>query len=110
MTLKSLLLPALLAAGLASAPALAEEAETRTVQIDRSALTTDAGAAQAYVLIHAAAQQACRAENRGGVAFDNRVRLCVADTVARTVEALDAPRLSALNNRRERTIRLASAL
>ena len=110
MTMKSLLLPALLAAGLASAPALADGAETRTIVIDRAALTTDAGAARVHDQIRIAALQACRAENRGGAAFDRGVRLCVADTVNRAVEALDAPRLSALNERSERTTRLASAL
>ncbi|MEQ8435122.1 MAG: UrcA family protein [Oceanicaulis sp.] len=109
MNLKSLLLPALIAAGLAGAPALAQEAETRTVEIDRAALTTDTGAALAYNQIRLAALQACRAENRGGAAFDYGVRLCVKDTLARTVDALDAPRLSALNDRREAEIRVASA-
>ncbi len=109
MSLKSLLLPALLAAGLAGAPALADGTQVRTVEIDRAALTTEAGAARAYDQIRLAALQACRSENRGGAAFNRGVRLCVEDTMARTVAALDAPRLSALNERRGRPIQLASA-
>lgn len=109
MTLKSLLLPAFAAVALSGAPALADEAETRTVAIDRAALTTEAGAARAYAAIETAARAACRAENRGGAAFDRSVRLCTADTVSRAVEALDAPALTALHERARSPITLASA-
>jgi UrcA family protein len=109
MTLKSLLLPALIASALFGAPALADEAATRTVAIDRAALTTEAGAAHAYASIQTAARSACRAENRGGAGFERGVRICTADTVERTVEALNAPRLTALHERTESAIALASA-
>jgi UrcA family protein len=109
MNLKSLLLPVLIAGALSGAPALAADAQSRSVQIDRAALTTEAGAARAYADIEAAARAACRAENRGGVAFERAVRLCTADTVAKTVEALNTPRLTFLHERRDSPITLASA-
>lgn len=109
MTLKSLLLPAFAASALFGAPALADDAESRTVAIDRAALATESGAARAYAAIQSAARAACRAENRGGAAFERGVRICTADTVERTVEALNAPRLTALHERGEAAITLASA-
>ena len=110
MTLKSLLLPAFCAA-LLSAPAFAGPAAapaSRMVEIDRAALLTEAGARETYADITAAAHAACRAENRGGAAYERRLRLCVDDTLARTVEALDAPSISALHQRREAVRQLAS--
>lgn len=111
MTLKSLLLPAFAAAALSNAlsgaPAMADQAQSRTVTIDRATLSTQAGAAHAYAAIETAARAACRAENRGGAAFDRSVRLCTADTVARAVTALDAPRLTALHQNQERAVTLA---
>ena len=109
MTLKSLLLPALAVSALFGAPALADEAQTRKFAIDRAALATDDGAARAYAAIETAARAACRAENRGGAAFERGVRICTADTVERTINALNAPRLTALHERREPAITLASA-
>lgn len=105
---KVLLLPAL-ALALASAPALAEDTTTRTVQIDRAQLTTEAGANAAYQAITRTALEACRDENRGGAAFERSVRICTNEAVTRTVASLDAPLLTAHHNREPVRIRLASA-
>jgi UrcA family protein len=108
---KFLLLPALSAALLAAAPALAnDEAASRTVSIAPAELTTKAGAAAVHARISQAALAACRAENRGGAAFERSVRICAADTVARTVAAIDAPLLTAEHAEQPERIRLASLL
>ncbi|MGJ3230238.1 MAG: UrcA family protein [Oceanicaulis sp.] len=110
MTLKSLLLPAFFAAMITVSPvqAQADAPASRTVQIDRDALSTQAGAEAALAAIHAAARTACRAENRGGAAYELGLRLCIEDSVARTVHLLDAPRLTALLEGVETRARLAS--
>lgn len=109
MYLKSLILPALTAATMFGAPALADDAQVRAVEIDRSALSTEDGARRTYDAIEAAARAACRAENRGGAAFARSMRICTEDTVKRTVEAINAPALSALLDRRSDPIALASS-
>lgn len=108
MSYKSLLLPALAVLSLTTAPSFAEDAESRTLVIDRAELLTEAGATRTYGQIRTVALEACRAENRGGVDFARTVQICVADTVERTVESLNAPLLTALHNRKPREIRLAS--
>lgn len=109
MKTQLLLLPALAAGVLAAAPALADDdAASRKISVDRTELNTQAGAEAVHARITAAAQSACRAENRGGAAFEMSVRLCVEDTVARTVAALDAPFLTAHHTGEMARIQLAS--
>lgn len=108
---KFLLLPALAAACLTATPAVAQgEAASRAVSLAPAELTTQAGAAAVHARISQAALAVCRAENRGGAAYERRVRICAEDTVARTVAALDAPLLSAHHAGRADRIRLASLL
>ena len=110
MKTEVLLLPALAAALLAAAPAAAgDQAATRQVSVDPVELTTQDGARDMLARINAAAQSACREENRGGAAYELSVRLCVEDTLARTVSALDAPPLTAHHNGDSARIQLASA-
>ena len=109
MKTQLLLLPALAASLFAAAPALADEnAATRQVGIDRAELMTQAGAQAVHARITSAAQAVCRAENRGGAAFEMSMRVCVEDTVARTVAAVDAPVLTAHHLGESARIRLAS--
>lgn len=110
MKIQVLLLPALSAALLAAAPALADdEAASREISIAPAELITEAGAAAVHARIQTAALAACRAENRGGAAFERSVRICVEDTVSRTIAQLDAPRLTARHQSAMDRLRLASA-
>ncbi len=110
MKTEVLLLPALAASLLVAAPALADDAAaSRQISIDPAELTTEAGARAVLARINTAALSACRAENRGGAAYEMSVRLCVEDTVARTVAALDAPMLTARHDGEMARIQLASA-
>lgn len=108
MSYKSFLLPALAAVALTAAPSFAEDAESRTLEINRAELLTEAGAARTYAQIRTVATEACRAENRGGVDFARTVQICVTDTVERTVKSLDAPLLTARHDGHQREIQLAS--
>ncbi len=106
---KVLLLPALAAALLTAAPALADDtAASRDVSIAPAELTTEAGVAAVHARISTAALAACREENRAGAAFERGVRICVEDTVKRAVTQLDAPLLTAHHRGAMERIRLAS--
>ncbi len=106
---KFLLLPAL-AAVIFAAPALANDAPaSRDVAIYAAELRTEAGAARIHARITSAAQAACRAENRGGAAFERGVRICTKDAVARAVAQLDAPLLTAHHAGETGPLQLASA-
>ena len=110
MKVQVLLLPALAASLLAAAPAFAtDEAASRQIPIDPTELTTQTGVEAVLDRINMAALSACREENRGGAAFELSVRLCVEDTVARTVAILDAPMLTARHHGERARIQLASA-
>ena len=109
MKTQVLLLPALAASLMAAEPAFADdEAASRQISIEPMELTTPAGASAVLARINIAAQSACRAENRGGAAYERSVRLCAEDTVARTVAALDAPLLTTRHDRETARIQLAS--
>lgn len=106
---KVLLLPALALVASLTGPASADDAPAqREIAISPAELTTPAGAEAVHGRIHAAAQSACRAENRGGAASERSIRICTQDTVDRTVAALDAPLLTAHNSQEAVRIRLAS--
>lgn len=75
----------------------AETPAAQDVTIDRAALATPAGAAEAYDRLHDAARTVCLADNAPGVMAEYRVRVCTADTMDRAVADLDAPQLVQLH-------------
>lgn len=99
-----------LALTLGAGPALAQpgDAQSRQVSLTRIDLSTAHGAEAAYRLISDAARDACRSENRFGAGYERGLRTCIADTVERAVDQLDAPRLTALHEARNEPTRLAS--
>jgi UrcA family protein len=83
------LLPALFlgASSLAGGPASAE------LSFATADLTTPAGAQSVYDRIADTAQRVCAEENRHSVMSATATRLCVNDTIKRTLDAVAAPQL-----------------
>ena len=75
----------------------ADTPAAQDVTIDRAALATPAGAAEAYGRLHEAARTVCLADNAPGVMAEYRVRVCTADTMDRAIADLDAPQLIQLH-------------
>ncbi|MEO1040321.1 MAG: UrcA family protein [Pseudomonadota bacterium] len=107
MTAPRTFILAAFAALAAPAMSLAEEPAALQITIDRAALTTPAGAEAAYQQIAGAALTVCRAENRHGAGFERALRICITDTIERSVSALDAPLVDAQHAARPATITLA---
>jgi UrcA family protein len=87
------LLPALFlgATSFAGGPASAELSFTQTE------LSTQSGSAAVYQRVVDVAGQVCAAENRNSAMAATAVRICVADTVDRTVAQIAAPQLSQIH-------------
>ncbi|WP_421789740.1 UrcA family protein [Hyphobacterium sp.] len=87
------LLPALVlgAQALSGAPASAE------LTFSPAELTTQDGAQSVYNRVVDTAQRVCEAENRHSAMSATATRLCVQDTVARTVEQIAAPQLTEIH-------------
>lgn len=81
----------------------ADTPAAQDVTIDRAALATPAGAAEAYDRLHETARAVCAADNAPGVMAEYRVRVCAADTMDRAIADLDAPLLVQLHAARTGT-------
>ncbi len=87
------LLPALFlgAASMAGSPASAELSYTQ------AELATQSGAAAVYQRVIAVAERVCADENRHTAMAATAARICVADTVERTIAQIAAPNLSQIH-------------
>jgi len=87
------LLPALFlgATSVAGGPASAELSYTP------AELTTQSGSAAVYERVVDVANRVCTAENRNSAMAATAIRICVADTVERTVGQIAAPQLSQIH-------------
>ena len=94
--LNALLPLALLAASGPMTPAPAQADFT----FDRSELATQHGSEAVYARIHNVAEQVCAEENSNGVMEAYGTRICIADTVARTIADINAPTLSHIHAQR----------
>jgi len=103
----SLKFAAIVAASLFATAAAAADQSAKSVALDRAALGDPEKAERALDAIERAALDVCRAENRHGAMSARGVRVCVADTVARAVQAVDAPALTRLHAGREAAVQLA---
>lgn len=83
------LLPALL---LVSGPFDGSAAEA-PLTFDRAELQTEAGRTALYERVVDVATDVCEAENQNGMMPTLSIRICVADTVERTITAIGEPRL-----------------
>ncbi|MEE2526517.1 UrcA family protein [Hyphobacterium sp. HN65] len=84
------LLPALLLVS-ANGPASAE------LSFAPAELTTPTGAAAVYQRVVDTAEQVCAQENRHSVMSATATRLCVTDTVSRTLDQIAAPQLDEIH-------------
>lgn len=78
----------------------AETPAAQDVTIDRAALATPSGAADAYDRLRETARAVCLADNAPGVMAEYRVRVCTADTLDRAIADLDAPQLAQIHAER----------
>lgn len=87
------LLPALFlgASAVAGNPASAELSYTQ------AELSTHSGSAAVYQRLVTAAERVCADENRHSAMAATATRICVADTVARTVSEIAAPQLDQIH-------------
>lgn len=90
------LLPALMLAA-ANGPASAE------LSFTHAELTTPAGANAVYQRVVSVAEQVCAEENRHSAMSATATRLCVTDTVARTLDQIAAPQLNEIHAARSIT-------
>lgn len=90
------------------AEARSRPAPSRAVEIEAADLASPERAEALHRRIEAAAFDVCRAENRHGADYARSVRLCTAETLARTVERIGAPVLTAVHRERAEPLRLAS--
>jgi UrcA family protein len=96
-----------LAAGLASAPALANaNPDTFVFRVDAASLQDQNDVRTAYQRLSGEAQRYCQAL---GLTADNDVLECRTEVVANVVEAVGDERLSALHRQTTAELRLASA-
>ena len=101
-------LMAVSAAGIAAPAMAAGPAETETLKIDRAALADPAYAGAVIEKIERTAQKVCRQENAHGAMSDRGLRICMADTVERTVAEIGSPALARALEGRAAPMRLAS--
>lgn len=91
------MLNALLPALLLGAASLTGEPASADLSFNAADLETHAGSQAIYARIARTAESVCAEENRNSAMSVTATRLCVADTIERAVEALDAPHLSEIH-------------
>lgn len=96
------------AAGFAAPAMAAGPAEAETLKIDRAALADPVYAETVIRKIERTALKVCRAENAHGAMSDRGLRICMADTVERTVAEIGSAALARVLEGRAAPMRLAS--
>jgi UrcA family protein len=97
---------ACMAAGLASAPALAVDGETFVFRVNAAALETDAEVRSAYQRLTTEATRYCHALD---LTMERDVAVCRIDVVANVVEAVGDERLVAVHRDATRERQIAAA-